>query len=698
MMKITEKKKKIISFSGTALSLIVLTISLIFYRREYLPWENLGLLFTLAAISCLAFCSLTVFVLLLKEKSVLKLSVKAFASLLVYVLVFFVLTLIFNNVLGMNGHLDSIIGEMPANQFAITVTYIVIGLMTGILLCVFLKNILNKRLMPLFGAILILIPCIYGVFELESIIPVCKSFYPAYRLFVSQGGTETADKNIFYDFAYSTEKLQPCDDIGNDTKMSISLAKNEREAFQLAVYSDKSNRIISAKCSDFSNEKGDSFPVRVFSEGFTEVPAYGRNIFTDMYPDALIPLSEDSRLTLTKDELTILYVEAVSEKETPAGEYKATLSLYGDDGNEILSKEIKAEVRDFVLEEEYFSESAMGLFSSAFWELMGYEKSGYGGNGGLREPLEDERQRVYEQYYNFLLEHHISPYVLPFDILDERADAYMSDPAVRTFQIPYSEDEEIIKKYYEKISSNEEWAKKAFFYPIDEPKDEEAYNRYTEMADHLAKLYPGYNMVTPFFVTDVEIGSSTYSSAALQSDKSSILCPISNIFDEEDFRKDLYGTLEENDDSRLWWYVCCGPTGEYNNLFVHQDAIRHRILFWQQYQRDIEGFLYWNSIYCDKGNPWETSKTWDKYEAAGDGCLIYPGRYMDIDEPVASLRLKNVADGMEDYAYLRICEEKMGSEWVDQKTAKISDSLTSYTDDDKLLQDIRNELANAICG
>ena len=72
MMKITEKKKKIISFSGTALSLIVLTISLIFYRREYLPWENLGLLYALAAISCLAFCSLTVFVLLLKEKSVLK--------------------------------------------------------------------------------------------------------------------------------------------------------------------------------------------------------------------------------------------------------------------------------------------------------------------------------------------------------------------------------------------------------------------------------------------------------------------------------------------------------------------------------------------------------------------------------------------------------------------------------------------------
>lgn len=698
MKQITEKKKKIISFSGTALSLIVLTISLIFYHREYLPWTNVGLIYTLAAISCLAFCSLTVFILLLKEKSVLKLSVKAFVSLLVYVLVLFVLTLILNNVLGMNGHLDSIIGEMPANQFAITVTYIVIGLMTSILLCVFLKYTLRKKLVPLFGAILILIPCIYGIVELDDIFHAYTSFYPAYRLFVSQGGTATADKNIFYDFAYSTEKLQPYDNLGNDTEMSISLAKNEREAFQLAVYSDKNSNTISAKCSDFSNETGDSIPVRVFCERFVEVPAYGRNMFTDMYPDALIPLSEDNKLTLTKDELTILYIEAVSTKETPAGEYKASLCLYDKDGNEILSKEIKVKVRDFVLEEKYFSESAMGLFSTSFWELMGYEKSGYGHNGGPGKPLEEERQRVYEQYYNFLLEHHISAYVLPFDILDERADAYMSNPAVKTFQIPYSEDEELIKKYYEKISSNEEWAKKAFFYPIDEPKDEEAYNRYNEMTAYLARLYPGYNMVTPFFVTDVELGGKTYSSAALQSDKSSILCPISNILDEEDFSKELYGTLEENDNSRLWWYVCCGPTGEYNNLFVHQDAIRHRILFWQQYQRDVEGFLYWDSIYCDKGNPWETSKTWDKYESAGDGCLIYPGKYMDIDEPVASLRLKNVADGMEDYAYLRICKEIMGSEWVEQKIGEITDSLTSYTDDDKLLQDIRNELANAICG
>ncbi len=697
MKKIAEGNRKIINFAGMAICLAFLLGSLYLYHREFIQWTNVGLAYTFAAMSCFSFGGLTVFTVLSKKQSVSKILIKTFVSILIYVLVLFVLTFILNNVLGLNGHLDSILADMPSNQFAITITYVVLGIMTSIVLGIFLKHSFKIKIIPLFQAILIILPCIYGIAELDAIIPALSHLYPAYRVFVSQGGTKTADKNIFYDFAYSTEKIQPYDNLNRDTEMSISLAKNERESFQLAVYSDKNDNKISVTCSDFSNEKGESIPVRIFSERFVSVPMYGTNKFTDMYPDGLLPLSKDNCIELIKDEISIFYIETVSEKETSAGEYTATLKLYDENDNEILSKEIKAEIWDFVLEEEYFSESAMGLFSGAFWELMGYEPAGYGGNGSLREPLDDERQKVYEQYYNFLLEHHISAYVLPYDILDERADAYMSNPAVKTFQIPYSEDEELIKKYYEKISSNEEWAKKAFFYPIDEPQNAEQYNKYNEMTDYLSKQFPGYNMVTPFFVADVEIEGNAYSSVELQSGKSSVLCPISNIFDVGDFNERIDSSLTENEGSRLWWYVCCGPTGDYNNLFIHQDAIRHRILFWQQYQRDVEGFLYWDSIYCDKGNPWETSKTWEKYESSGDGCLIYPGKYMNIDEPVATLRLKNVADGMEDYAYLRFCEEIKGSEWVAQKIAQITDSLTSYTTDDALLQEVRKELATAIC-
>ncbi len=698
MKELTEGTRKAITFAGAAICFVCLVISLYFYHREYIPWDNLALAYTCSAISCLAFCGLSVFCVLSKKQSVSRIVIKTFISTLVYVLVLFVLTLILNNVLGLNGHLDSILsGVMPSNRFAITVTYTVIGLMTAIVLSIFLKNSLKTRIIPLLQAILLIIPCVYGIVQLEPIIPAAEKLYPVYRIFASQGGTKTADENIFYDFAYSTEKLQPYDNLNKDTECSISLAKNEREAFQLAVYSNKNNKKISISCTDFQNEQGDSIPVRIFSERYVDVPHYGRSLFTDKYPDALIPVSSEDSTELKKNELLIFYIEAVSNKENSDGEYTATLSLYDESNNEILSKEIKAEVWDFVLEEEYFSESAMGIFSGTFWELMGYDATGYGINGGVKEALDNERQQVYELYYNFLLEHHISAYVLPYDILDERADAYMSNPAVKSFNIPYTEDAELLKKYYDKVSSNEEWAKKAFFYPIDEPQNAEQYERYNEMTAFLAEHCEGYNMVTPFFVAEVEIDGNTYSSVELQSGKSSILCPISNIFDVGDFNERLYSSLAENEDSRLWWYVCCGPTGEYNNLFTHLDSIRHRILFWQQYQRDVNGFLYWNSIYCDKGNPWETSKTWEKYESAGDGCLMYPGKYMGIDEPVATLRLKGVADGMEDYAYLRICEEIKGSEWVKQKIAEITDSLTTYTDDDAQLLNIRKELADAIC-
>ncbi len=697
MKQLTEVKRKTVIFAGIAICLVLLIVSLYFYHREYIPWNNVGLAYTFAALSCLSFCGLSAFTVLSKKQSVPGIIIRTFIATLVYVLLLFVLTFLLNNVLGQNGHLDSIITVMPSNQFAITVTYVVLGVMTAIVLSIFLKNSLKTKIVPLLQAILVIIPCVYGVVQLNSILPVAEKLYPAYRIFVSQGGTKTEDKHIFYDFAYSTEKLQPFDNLSKDTEMSISLAKNEREAFQFAVYSDKKDKKISISCTDFQNGQGESIPVRIFSERYVDVPQYGRNIFTDKYPDGLIPVASDNSTELIKDELLIFYIEAVSSKETSAGEYSATLKLYDEDDNEILSKEIKAEVWNFVLEEEYFSESAMGLSSGVFWELMGYDASGYGGNGALRDALADERQQIYEQYYNFLLDHHISAYVLPYDILDERADAYMSNPAVKSFQIPYTEDAELLKKYYDKVSSNEEWAKKAFFYPIDEPQNAEQYDRYNEITAFLSENCAGYNMVTPFFVADVEINGNTYSSVSLQSGKSSILCPISNIFDEGDFNERIYSSLSENEGSKLWWYVCCGPTGDYNNLFTHQDAIRHRILFWQQYQRDVEGFLYWDSIYCDKGNPWETSKTWETYESAGDGCLIYPGKYMGIDEPVATLRLKNVADGIEDYAYLRLCEEIKGSEWVEQKIAEITDSLTSYTDDDVLLQNIRKELAKAIC-
>lgn|GEM_PF-2045107 len=111
-----------------------------------------------------------------------------------------------------------------------------------------------------------------------------------------------------------------------------------------------------------------------------------------------------------------------------------------------------------------------------------------------------------------------------------------------------------------------------------------------------------------------------------------------------------------------WWYVCCGPTAPYANLFVDYPGIDHRMLGWMTYKYKITGLLYWGvdvwpnnkaSVdYYDKTN----YADWDPNSfgtVMGDGYLLYPGRN---DSPVASMRLALLRDGIEDYDLFKAAE------------------------------------------
>ncbi len=526
-----------------------------------------------------------------------------------------------------------------------------------------------------------------------------KWTYDIYRAVSSYDG-EIGSSGVYAGFTWSTQKIQPTDDIKKGHDGGIFLAKNEREGVQLMLAAKADGKTALVSVTDFKDGSGNVMPVKLFKERFTSVPGYG-SIYSDEYADALVP--DDGRETqLEKKRVSAFYIETVSDKNQPAGEYTATVTVKA--GEETEEYEIKATVWDFALPDAPANDSAMGLASSVFYELNGLSASGYGWNGTGGASIEDAQAALYKTYYDYLLSHRISPYTLPYDILDERADAYMSDPRVSSFCMPYPADDELLVKYYEKVSSNPVWAEKAYFYPIDEPCDEEAYATYTEMTDRLSRLCPGYNMVTPFCTEKVEIGDKEYTSVELQKEKSSILCGCSNIVMSGSILEQMKSSRDELG-SKLWWYVCCGPadehkaTGEdvkWNNMFIYLDAIRHRELFWQEKQAGLTGFLYWDSIYCDKGNPWETSKTWDDYKAAGDGCLIYPGGYIGLDEPVGTIRLKNACDGMEDYDYLTLAEEKLGKEWVDEKITEISADINHFNTDYEVLARVRNEIGAAL--
>ena len=131
---------------------------------------------------------------------------------------------------------------------------------------------------------------------------------------------------------------------------------------------------------------------------------------------------------------------------------------------------------------------------------------------------------------------------------------------------------------------------------------------------------------------------------------------------------------------QVWWYVCCGPHHPYANWFVEYTAAEHRLLMgFMPHKFACQGFLHYSM------NLWQTNrdvrqadgrivrqenapftdplrcgpltnsdgKSWTEYN--GDGLIFYPGP----DGPVATIRMKCIRDGLEDYEYLWLLQDRL---------------------------------------
>ena len=142
-----------------------------------------------------------------------------------------------------------------------------------------------------------------------------------------------------------------------------------------------------------------------------------------------------------------------------------------------------------------------------------------------------------------------------------------------------------------------------------------------------------------------------------QKDNVDVWCPTLNKFHTSSDRE-IYAGEEE-----VWWYGCIDPQAPYATYFIDDLSPSPRIMSWMQKDYRIAGNLYWAvDLYGDrfditqKINPYTDEPdraAWaETNRANGDGFLFYPGSYYGLDEPVASLRLYSIRDGLEDYEIL----------------------------------------------
>ncbi|HWB85978.1 MAG TPA: glycoside hydrolase domain-containing protein [Bryobacteraceae bacterium] len=113
---------------------------------------------------------------------------------------------------------------------------------------------------------------------------------------------------------------------------------------------------------------------------------------------------------------------------------------------------------------------------------------------------------------------------------------------------------------------------------------------------------------------------------------------------------------------------------------------------------DLTGMLYWrvDKWPSDAWNNVNNAGTYSSANYPGEGMLVYPGEPVGVKGVVASMRLKWLRDGVEDYDYVQILKN-LGREDLAMKIARsVGPDWTNWTRDPNAIQAARQELGNTI--
>lgn len=150
--------------------------------------------------------------------------------------------------------------------------------------------------------------------------------------------------------------------------------------------------------------------------------------------------------------------------------------------------------------------------------------------------------------------------------------------------------------------------------------------------------------------------------------------------------------------TELWFYtVGIFQAGSYPNKTIDLPVIDNRVLHWLNYRFDLSGFLHWG------WNQWTDDPFHEVGKHIGDGWMVYPAR----DGVLNSLRWEEMRNGIQDYEYLWLLEQKiralkdsLGADftWIDPSqrgkeiACRVVSGLAEHTTDPHVLYDARREI------
>lgn len=420
-------------------------------------------------------------------------------------------------------------------------------------------------------------------------------------------------------------------------------ARNEFEAAQVIVSGPAG--AVKASPSGLAGP-GATIPVRFFREGLIDLDeATAGDGWTGPTPDPMIPDVDDVvgerrnafPFDVPSGENRVIFAEVLVPPNAAAGDYKGTVSIESTDG--AAKVDLTLTVWDFAI-------PATSSLRSAFLIWEGSIGDGHGQSGN----------DLAARYAQLGLDHRIT-----FTELIGGPEGYGSAlgkliegtgptqlKGARITAVEVGGNYDGWKDYFAERS----WPFLFYQYSCDEPADFGGWDRCRSRAEEARAAG------IPALIT----ASAAELESADMADLTDITVPLINrLGDPSD-----YGAWSRPGDRREFWsyqscasHGCGGDERGWASYMIDATATRNRAHPWLNFKWGATGELYWDTTYAySEGNPWESQFY---FSGNGDGTFLYPGTPERIGGkthiPIASLRMKLIREGYEDYEYLKLVSD-----------------------------------------
>jgi len=472
--------------------------------------------------------------------------------------------------------------------------------------------------------------------------------------------------------ASSLEKIRPATPARTSREVSISAARNEHEAFQIVVTGPATG--VRATAADLVGPASLS-DIRLYRAALIHL----RNPSaldggTGWWPDALVPdvdeLVGERRNAFPFDvpagESRAIWVEVHVPKAAPAGTYEGSVRVTWGGGEATVPVSLRVWP---------FSLPSTASLKSAF----GFSWGGIPGAHGLSAG--DAFSRLRARYGELGLSHRVSLSKVDVGVfspehmgqyfgpaLDGTGPGDLAGAKLTAFELIGNAND------WARYFAGRGWSDRLFQYTCDEPPLTCQWSDIPNRARVARAASPAIRTLVTTTLQEAEEHGVA--------DDIDIMVPVVNFMHDRsgrfagNQRAKYDGFLAGSPRRELWTYQSCmshdcGGTVDFGNptatdryytgwpsYMIDASAVRNRAMQWIAFQLRVTGELYYETVMAYSHDPWNNQ--WD-FSGNGDGTLFYPGTPAKIGGathvPVASIRLKQIREGMEDYEYLKLVSD-----------------------------------------